>query len=889
MKPLSSDEIRSKFLSFFESRGHARVVSSPLVPENDPTLLFTNAGMVQFKDVFTGRETRPYTRAASSQKCVRAGGKHNDLENVGYTARHHTLFEMLGNFSFGDYFKKDAIQYAWDFVVGELGIPMERLAVTVFRGEDGIPADDEAAALWAAVGVPKDHIYRLGKSENYWQMGDTGPQGPCTEIHYYGPDDLSGAFEERKVERSEGWVEIWNLVFMQFNREVVGGPLVPLPKPSVDTGAGLERISAVLQGKKSNYETDLFLPIITAIAKDLGKSYRSSEAEDDVSMRVIADHARATAFLVADGVQPSNEGRGYVLRRIMRRAIRHGSRLGFDELFFFRACGWVIDRMKHVYPELEGSRSLIQKVAENEEASFRRTLDRGLRMIEKEMEAVKAKQEKQLDRLFVAKMYDTYGFPIDLTRVIANEHALVVDEDDAKRAVEELQAGSGEGALGSDKAVETVWFELEKTLGATTFTGYDAETLESEVIGLVHEGRSVSQVGPGVTAQVVLRATPFYAESGGQVGDRGVLVAGRAELRVIDTSKPRPSFHVHVVETGKGALEVGQTVVAKVDAGLRSATRKNHSGTHLLHLALREVLGDHVQQKGSLVGPDRLRFDFSHFEPLAAAQIEAIERRANEMVLEDALAQTDEVPIEAAKKAGAVMLFGEKYADRVRMIRLSDSLELCGGTHVSRTGEIGLIKIVSDSNVAAGIRRIEAVAGLNALRWAQEQSRWVKETTGIMGASAEELPERLRRLMRQNKELEKELERAKARAALGSQSGGDPVANAKTIAGVKVVFQKADGTPIKSLREAADVLRDKLGSGIVILSSAEGEKVGWLMAATKDVGGDMGGLVRDVSGSLGGSGGGRANFGQGVVPASSYEQLNVAVEAHLTKTLSKSG
>ena len=870
MKALTTDQIRRSFLDFFIARGHAEVASSALVPANDPTLLFTAAGMVQFKDVFTGKDRRDYARATTAQKCVRAGGKHNDLENVGYTPRHHTFFEMLGNFSFGDYFKAEAIQYAWELVTQVFGIPVDRLAVTVFRGEDGIPADDEAAELWVAAGVPRERIFRLGKADNYWQMGDTGPQGPCSEIHYCMTEDTTGMLDQGKVERSEGWLEIWNLVFMQFVREAADGPLERLPKPSVDTGAGLERLAMVLQGKTSTYEADGFQRLLAGIAALANKRY-GADAEDDVSMRVIADHARATAFLIADGVQPSNEGRGYVLRRIMRRAIRHGKRLGFDDLFFHQASNMVIEAMQGAYPELGRAATLIQKVAESEETAFRRTLDRGLKLLMDEME--RSAGEVALRPEFVAELYDTYGFPIDLTRVIANEHQRAVDEDAAAAEVKRRQAKSG-GELGSkDKAVERVWFDLRDRAGPTVFTGFASVVDKATVRGLVAGGGPVTSAAAGQEIAVVLDQSPFYGESGGQVGDTGELTWPGGRMAVTETTKPVPEIHVHIGKVLEGTLTEGAEVEARVDELRRDAVRKNHSATHLLHLALKEILGSHVQQKGSLVAPDRLRFDYSHFEPVSPEELAAIERRVNALVLANAETTVAEGSMSDAREAGAVMLFGEKYGDRVRMVRIGQiSLELCGGTHVHRSGDIGLFKIVSDGALAAGVRRLEAVTGFGALDWAQAQDRLVRQVSGALRAAPDQLPDRIEKLQKRVKELERDLEKAQRQAVLGG-SGASPASEVEEIGGVKVLFKKADGTPKKSLRALADQLRDKLGSGVVVLTAQEEDQVSILVAATKDLTGrvNAGQVVKAVTEAMGGSGGGRPDFAQGGGPAARLE------------------
>ena len=879
MKPLTTDEIRRAFLDFFAARGHERVASGPLVPANDPSLLFTNAGMVQFKDVFTGKETRAYSRATTAQKVVRAGGKHNDLENVGYTPRHHTFFEMLGNFSFGDYFKKDAIEFAWRLITEVFEMPIDRLCVTVFKGEDGIPADDEAAELWQAVGVPADRIFRLGKADNFWQMGETGPQGPCSEIHVFMADDVDDMFAPGRVENSDGWLEIWNLVFMQFVRHKAGDPLEPLPAPSVDTGAGLERLAMVMQGKTSTYETDGFRSLLGYIADEAGKTYGANPT-DDVSMRVVADHARATTFLVADGVQPSNEGRGYVLRRIMRRAIRHGDRLGFDDLFLHDVCNFVIDQMAPAYPEVERARALIDKVAQNEETGFRRTLQRGLKLLQDRMGDG---DDKTLAPDFVGRLYDTYGFPIDLTRVIANENGFEVDEDAARKFIEAAQGASGGDDAGPDTTTEKVWFDLRDRHGATDFIGYDKESGKGVIKAIVVNGESVETVKAGdATVGILLDRTPFYGESGGQVGDCGTLTAKKNRFDITTSQKPVPELIVHVGQVKQGMLRVGDKVDAKVDGALRDQTKKNHSATHLLHLALREVLGDHVQQKGSLVAPDRLRFDYSHFEPLKLDETRAIEERVNRLILGNAATAAAEKTLDEAQADGAVMLFGEKYGERVRTVRIGgDSLELCGGTHVKRAGDIGLFKIVSDGAIASGVRRVEAVTGLNALHYLQNQEAVVREASAALKSKPDELADRIMKLQRRAKELERGLEQARAQAAMGGGKA-DPLADVEDIDGLRVLFKRADQTPKKALRPLADQLRDKLGSGVVILAAADGARASLLVAATKDVAGKRvhaGHVVKAASAAMAGSGGGKPDFAQGGGESAQLDEALAAARA----------
>ncbi len=871
MRPLTTAEIRRTFLDYFKERGHAEVASSSLVPANDPTLLFTNAGMVQFKDVFTGKETRSYTRATSSQKCVRAGGKHNDLENVGYTPRHHTFFEMLGNFSFGDYFKKDAIDFAWEFLTKVVEIPMSSLSVTVFKGEDGIPADDEAAEHWLRVGVPKDRIFRLGKKDNYWQMADTGPQGPCTEIHFWTRGGTPNATLEA-VERSDGWTEIWNLVFMQFVKETAEGPLEKLPKPCVDTGMGLERLATVLQGKTTNYDIDLFLGILTKIGEMAGKPYGETE-EDDISMRVIADHARATAFLIADGVQPSTGKREYVLRRIMRRAIRHGRRIGFDDLFLDEACLAVVSAMEEPYPELRRAAPLIEKVVQGEETLFRRTLDGGIKRVMQSIEDAKEKGETALAPEIVADLYDTHGFPIDLSRVIATENGLSVDEEAAARELEGRQKKSRQsgGDISGEKAIEKIWFDVKAEVGPTKFLGYELDDADADVKVLVVDGRKVDSAGKGSTVQIVLDQTPFYGEAGGQVGDTGEIGSGHGRVRIVETRKPLPDLVVHLGEVVEGEVAVHVPVWARVDAEKRDQTRRNHSATHLLHLALKEVLGEHVQQKGSLVAPDRLRFDYSHFERLTPDEIARVERRVNEMVLENVPTGTKLGSLEDAKKEGAVMLFGEKYGDEVRMVRIADSMELCGGTHVARSGDIGLFKITGDDSIASGIRRLEAVTGMNAVAWVQAQEAAIKEAAGALKTTPEELAARIQKLVDRSKTLERDLEQAQT--ALAMSGGPREDAGPEEIGGIPVLFKRADGTPKNALRQLADQFRDKLGSGVVVLTAQDGDRATLLVAATKDVTGRVsaGTLVKVGSEAMGGKGGGKPDFAQGGGEAAKLE------------------
>jgi len=866
MTTRTAAEIRELFLRFFEERGHRRVPSSALVPQNDPTLLFTNAGMVQFKDVFTGRERRDYVRATSSQKCVRAGGKHNDLENVGFTARHHTFFEMLGNFSFGDYFKKDAVAWAWEFVTGKdgLALPEDRLAATVFDGEGGLPWDEEAYGLWKAQGVPEDRIHKLGAKDNFWAMGDTGPCGPCSELHFFQGADVPCA-EEKAGRKCLGvacdcdrWLEIWNLVFMQFERGA-DGSLTPLPRPSIDTGAGLERMASVAQGKRSNYDTDLFRTLIAAVERISGKRYGGTpEGEDDVSMRVIADHARATTFLVGDGVLPSNEGRGYVLRRIMRRAIRHGKRLGLEKPFLAEVCGAVIDEMGAAYPDTRENRPFVVKVAQQEEESFRRTLDKGLAILEAEV--AKLGKGGVIGGKVAFQLYDTFGFPMDLTRVIAAERGLGVDEAGFDRNMAEQRArsewkGSGEQAVGDlHKAIAT-------ELGEVRFLGYETGRARAEVKALLANGARVARAKAGDRVEVVTAATPFYGESGGQVGDTGVVSGPGLRVKVEDAQRPVPGLVTHVGVVEEGELAVGDTVELAVDEARRDLVRANHSATHLLHLALREQLGEHVKQAGSVVAPDHLRFDFAHFQPLAAEELAAVERRVNELVRENQESEVVELALDDARKTGAMMIFGEKYGDVVRVVRLGPSKELCGGTHVRRTGDIAFFKIASEESIAAGVRRIVAHTGPRAVELAQRTDDELRRAAALLRTGAFEVAAKIEAAQRRVKELERALEEAKGKVA--AAQSGDLVTQARPVGDARLLAAKVQGDG-KTLRELADKLRDKLGRGVIALAAEQDGKAILLVAVTKDLVGKVkaGDLVREAAKLVGGSGGGKPDLAQ---------------------------
>ncbi|HQR30880.1 MAG TPA: alanine--tRNA ligase, partial [Anaeromyxobacteraceae bacterium] len=867
MKTLTAAEIREAFLRFFEERHHRRVKSSSLVPQNDPTLLFTNAGMVQFKDVFTGREKRDYSRATTAQKCVRAGGKHNDLENVGFTARHHTFFEMLGNFSFGDYFKKDAVAWGWEFVTSKewLGIDVSRLAATVFAGEGDLPWDEEAFELWRKAGVPVERIHKLGAKDNFWAMGDTGPCGPCSEIHYFQGGDVPCA-EEKAGRTCQGvacdcdrWLEIWNLVFMQFERSA-DGHLAPLPKPSIDTGAGLERIAAVVQGKRSNYDTDIFQSIIRAIEAIAGKRYGHSDAPDDVSMRVIADHARATTFLVGDGVLPSNEGRGYVLRRIMRRAIRHGKRLGLDQVFLPRVCDAVISEMGAVYPEIRENRAFILKVAEQEEESFRRTLDRGLGILEDEIRRLTARGEKVIPGKVAFQLYDTFGFPMDLTRVIAEEHAVGVDEAGFEEAMAGQRARS-EWKGSGEEAVEETHRQIANEVGEVRFLGYEAVTGKAPVRALVVNGKRADRARKGDRVEVIVAETPFYGESGGQVGDTGVLTGPGGAVAVADAQRPVPGLVTHRGEVTAGEIAVGDVVDLAVDVERRDRIRANHSATHLLHLALRERLGEHVKQAGSIVAPDYLRFDFSHFQPLTDEEIRDVERRVNDLVRRNDEAATSVMGIDDARKSGAMMIFGEKYGDSVRVVGIGPSKELCGGTHVRRAGDIHFFKIASEESIAAGVRRIVAHAGPRAVELAQKADAELRQAASLLRSGAFEVAAKVEGMQRRLKELEKAL--AEAQGQVAAARSGDLVSQAREVNGVKVLAVRAEGDG-KALRELADKLRDRLGRGVVALASEHDGKAVLLVAVTKDLSGVVkaGDLVKDAARLIGGSGGGKPDLAQ---------------------------
>ncbi|GLX89042.1 alanine--tRNA ligase [Pseudomonas fragi] len=849
---MKSAEIREAFLRFFEEQGHTRVPSSSLVPNNDPTLLFTNAGMNQFKDCFLGQEKRAYTRATSSQKCVRAGGKNSDLENVGYTARHHTFFEMLGNFSFGDYFKKDAINFAWTFLTGVLKLPKDKLWVTVYA------SDDEAYDIWTQdVGVPAERMIRIGDnkgapyaSDNFWTMGDTGPCGPCTEIFYDHGPDIWGGPPGSPDEDGDRYIEIWNNVFMQFNR-TADGVLHPLPAPSVDTGMGLERISAVMQHVNSNYDIDLFQSLLKAAAEAIGCAN-----EGQASLKVVADHIRSCSFLIADGVLPSNEGRGYVLRRIIRRACRHGNKLGATGNFFYKIVAALVAEMGEGFPELVREQANIERVLKAEEEQFSKTLEQGLKILEQDLVDLKG---TVVPGDVVFKLYDTYGFPMDLTADIARERNLTVDEAGFEREMEaqRVRARSA-SSFGLD------YNTLVKVDVPTEFIGYNATQASAKIIALYKEGKSVEFLNEGDEGVVILDQTPFYAESGGQVGDCGYLQAGAARFDVRDTTKTGGAFlHHGVVATG--SLKVGESVDTQVDADVRHATALNHSATHLLHAALRNVLGEHVQQKGSLVDSQRMRFDFSHFEAIKPEQIKALEDIVNAEIRKNTPVETEETDIETAKQKGAMALFGEKYGDNVRVLSMGGdfSVELCGGIHAKRTGDIGLMKITSESGVASGIRRIEAVTGAAALAYLNAAEEQLKEAASLIKGSRENLVDKLSAVLERNRQLEKQLEQLQAKAA--SAAGDDLSSSAVDIKGVNVLTARLDGQDGKALLALVDQLKNKLGRAVILLGGVYEDKVVLVAGVTKDLTGQLkaGDLMKQAAAAVGGKGGGRPDMAQG--------------------------
>jgi alanyl-tRNA synthetase len=862
---MRSAKVRRSFLEFFAERGHRTVASSPL--DGDETLLFTNAGMVQFKKVFTGEERRDYDRAASSQKCVRAGGKHNDLDEVGKTPRHHTFFEMLGNFSFGDYFKKDAIAWAWELLTGVWKLDPERLVVTVFDGTGiDVPADDEARGLWAdATGFGPERILGLGKAENFWMMGEVGPMGPCSEIHYYLGDGALGRLPSAGADDPAwaDWLEIWNLVFMQYERKTEGGPMNPLPAPSIDTGAGLERVTAVLQGVRSNYDTDLFTPLIARAAEIAGKKY-GADPDDDTSMRVIADHARATAFLVADGILPGKNEREYTLRRIFRRAVRHGKRLGLEEPFLFHVCEAVIETMSEVYPELRERQTLIREAALEEEKQFRRTLESGLSLLEDEFVRLESGGEKTVPGATVFQLYDTFGFPNDLTQVVAEERGFAIDEVGFAR---ELEAAKSRSRLDAGRAGEAgLDLTALSSLPPTEFLGYEGPGIAGSgaVLGLLCAGEPAERAAAGNSVAFACDRSPFYGESGGQIGDHGVArTAGGAVVRIDDTQRAGEVI-VHIGAVSEGELSVGDRVELEVDGARRDQIRANHSATHLLHLALKRVLGDHVAQKGSLVAPDRLRFDFTHFSAMTPEEKRAVEDLINDEIRRNHDSVTDVLPFEQAREKGAVAMFGEKYGARVRVVRIGgESLEFCGGTHVRRAGDIGLFKILGESGVAQGVRRIEAVTGAGALEYVRRLEGELAEAGARLKTSPLEVATRIEKLQLELKSREKEVETLKSRIASGGNR--DLMSEVRDAGGIKVLATSTEIADAKALRATGDQLRDRLGSGVIVLAGVAEGKVSLLAMVSKDLTGRLhaGKLLGSVAKLIGGRGGGRPDMAQG--------------------------
>jgi alanyl-tRNA synthetase len=867
----TGSEIRQLFLKFFEDRDHTIVASSSLVPHNDPTLLFTNAGMNQFKDCFLGQEKRAYVRATTSQKCVRAGGKHNDLENVGRTARHHTFFEMLGNFSFGDYFKKEAIAYAWEFLTVDMGMDKERLYVSVYTD------DDEAADIWVEQeGVPRERIFRF-EEDNFWSMGDTGPCGPCSEIFYDNGPEIGCDSPDCTVGCDcDRYMEIWNNVFMQFNRQP-DGELVPLPKPAVDTGMGLERITTVMQGVQSNYDTDLLRDIIGYIEKLSGKTY-GDKLEDDVSMRVMADHSRATAFLIADGVMPSNEGRGYVLRRIMRRAMRHAKMLGFADPVLYKTAVFVLEFMVEAYPQEAERKSFVAKIVEKEEERFIQTLDNGLRILNEEVDQLRQQQVTVIPGEVLFKLYDTYGFPTDLTADIVEADGLTIDETGFEACMDEQRQKARKHWKGSgEETIDVIYRELVEQGSQVTFLGYDELQSTSRIMAILHDGEQVTQAGAGAQVEIITESTPFYGESGGQAGDIGTISAPGIEIDITETRKPLPELIVHIGRVIEGTLQTGQEVLLSVDNEARQATALNHTATHILHAVLVEVLGDHVKQAGSLVAPDRLRFDFSHFTAITADELRRIETEVNHCIRKNLSVETREMAADDAVAAGATALFGEKYGERVRVVNLGDfSMELCGGTHTAAAGDIGLFKIIQEAGIAAGVRRIEAATGTRALNLVQQQEDTLVRMAGLVKSDRPQLETRLIKMVERQKELERELATLESRLKAGQAD--DIMNQVQEIDGVKLLTAEVDSADGKGLREMADKLRDKLGSGVLAIGCPHEGKVNLLVAVTADLTGRLhaGKLVAALAAEVGGRGGGRPDLAQ--AGGSQPEKLTEALD-----------
>jgi len=857
---MTASEIREKFLKFFEGHGHAIVPSSSLIPKDDPTLLFTNSGMVQFKNCFLGLEDRGYSRAASSQKCVRAGGKHNDLENVGYTARHHTFFEMLGNFSFGDYFKKESIAWGWEFLTVNMGLPKDKLWITIYKD------DDEAFEIWnKEMGVPAERIVRMGMESNFWMMGETGPCGPCSEILYDQGPEVGCGRPECSVECDcDRHLEIWNHVFTQFDRDKDGN-FHPLPKPNIDTGMGLERLAAVVQGVRSNYDTDLFTPIIAGIAGICGRAY-GANAEADVSMRVIADHSRAITFLIGDGVLPSNEGRGYVLRRILRRAARHGKLLGIDRPFLHEVVSLVVTVMREAYPDVIDKESYIKKVVINEEQRFIETLDTGLRILGEEVARIQEEHRQIIPGEVVFKLYDTFGFPVDLTADIVRKDGLSLDMEGFEAAMEAQREKARESWKGSgEQAVADSYKKLSVRGIATEFIGYHGVTeATARVTAILKKDAEVEELAAGENGEIFVAETPFYGEKGGQVGDTGVITGDDGALfEVWDTQCPTDTLITHIGKMKEGRIRVGDLVQLRVDEAARRATEAHHSGTHVLNAALRKILGDHVKQAGSSVTPERLRFDFTHFSRIEAEELDAIENIANDYIRRNAEVNTRVLPKEEAMKTGAAAVFDEKYSDNVRVVKMGDfSMELCGGTHVNRTGDIGALKVIGESAVAAGVRRIEAVTGAEAIKYFKAVEAELKKSAGLLRTHPLEVTERVDRLLKHQRELEREIEALKGK--LAARDSADLIGRAREIKGVKVLATTVEAPDVKTLRDFGDKLRDKLASGVILLGARVEGKAMLLCMVTKDLTGryHAGNIIKAVAPLVGGSGGGRPDMAQ---------------------------
>ncbi len=868
MSTRTAAELRSSFLNFFARNGHEVVRSGPVVPPNDPTLMFAAAGMVQFKDVFTGREKRPYKRATSSQKCIRISGKHNDLEAVGPSPRHHTFFEMLGNFSFGDYFKEEAIVFAWNFLTKELDLPKERLVMSYFKGEEGIPEDTFARDLWKKLtGFGDAQVRGLGMADNFWAAGDTGPCGPCSEIYFFNGDGVDPAkFGEEQTPEGVGYCEVWNLVFMQFERSLLDGvaKFDPLPAPSIDTGSGLERLTVAVQGKLSNYDTDLFRSLIDKAAELSGKRYGGTMSNDDVSMRVIADHARTTAIMIADGVLPDRTAREYVLRRVMRRAIRHGHRLGIEKPFLHRVAGSVIELMGTQYPELRERQDLIASVVEAEEVRFRRTIERGLNLLEERFEVMEKASQRTLPGADAFQLYDTYGFPLDLTDVICAERGFEVDHKGYDAALEKAQKLSE--FVSTDQAIEGVYRDARALLpeSGAKFTGYEQTAGSANVVAIVKGGALVSSAAAGDEVGIVTSETPFYGAAGGQVGDTGVISSASVKITIEDTLKPLPGLVVHRGKVDSGTIKLGDAAQLQVDEARRNAVRRSHSATHLLHLALRKVLGPQAQQKGSLVTPDRLRFDFTHNKPLSPEEIQELERLVNERTLANYPVQTDVLTMDEARTRGAMMIFEEKYGDVVRMLSMGDSLELCGGTHARATGDIGLFKVLSEVGVAAGVRRIQAVTGEGALAHVREMEDTLSRAAHAAKASVQALPEKIEKLLSGEKALLKQIEELQRKLLTGGGGLDALLGKARDVKGVKVLSVRTDVTDRGQLRELAEKLRDTLGESIVLVASEHEGKAQLVLTVAKPLVGryKAGDLIRGVAQIVGGAGGGRPDMAQ---------------------------